>query len=213
MKLEKHAVPGMTDTYIYWTHYSNHPYYQVMNALEHGKADMTVRFTEDQPSFSIWGHLPPEEAKKKLEQIEYASLWEIEPPTDARREIFYLVETLIHATSEEERATLSARIEELAEQDKEEQRQRAAKNVPPKNTSTSTATWQYCTLVFDPGTNTVVKLRGDIHIEGVQPQMQVPVALETAGSQGWEVVGIYQAGQQSQFLPKRPVEHKADDRK
>jgi hypothetical protein len=191
---------------------SKHPYYIARNLLESGVADVLVKFCEAGPSRSVWG----EDAAKFMSREEYASLWEIETPSAFEREHYDVMAAIRDARSVEEIPLLTDKLDALMKRKRAEEQQLAERQdqqVPKvitkviKRAKNTTATWEYNTLVFDPSTNAVVKLMGNSDIEGVQPQVPVPAALEAVGSQGWEVVGIYQAEQQSHFLLKRPITH------
>jgi hypothetical protein len=98
---------------------SHHPYYLVCNLLAEGAADVRVEFREAGPSGSAWADAAPD-AAALLPPLEYASLWEVEPPTELERYLHDLVRRVGDADDEEERAALAAQVNAAARQLKAE---------------------------------------------------------------------------------------------
>jgi hypothetical protein len=90
---------------------SHHPYYLVRNHLAEGAADVRVEFREAGPSGSAWA-----DAAALLPPLEYASLWEIEPPTELERHLHDLMRRVGDTDDEEERAALVAQVNVAARQ-------------------------------------------------------------------------------------------------
>lgn len=94
---------------------SRHPYYWVRNLLEKETIDVVVEYRDSGPSGSRWEEVP-EDLAKRLGRFEYASRWEIEPPTETDLRIYELVEAVARTDTKEERAPLLAELETLTKQ-------------------------------------------------------------------------------------------------
>lgn len=183
---------------------SKHPYYRARNKVECGDADVLIEFCQIGPSHKLF----PEELASTLLRIEYASLWEIEPPTEIEREMYAVVKSIENATSNEDGEMLVARLEILATLSREEKaalEKMSAQSTPIK--PLKDAIWEYLTLVIDPHTNLVVSQIGAIELE-LQLQEPVQLALEKLGKTYWELVGVYQTGSFTHFMLKRPIDSK-----
>jgi hypothetical protein len=97
---------------------SRHPYYWVRNLLEMDAIDVVVEFRASGPSGSRWSDVP-EDLAKELGRFEYASRWEVEPPTGVDLRIYEIAEALAHADTEAESAPLRAELEALTKQAKQ----------------------------------------------------------------------------------------------
>jgi hypothetical protein len=97
---------------------SRHPYYHVRNLYASNSIDVVVQFCEAGPSGSMWDS---EEATAALGRYEYASLWEIEPPTERQRQMHDLVVRVSKTESDEEAAILMAELNALGQQEEDEQ--------------------------------------------------------------------------------------------
>lgn len=119
--------PG--DTTANWRFYqqydSRHPYYWVRNLLEMGTVDVVVEFRERGPSGPMFSDLvesQPSGAEylKQLTRYEYASLWEIEPPTENERLAYELAERIGKAEAETEQAELLEQLRRVVDEIKRE---------------------------------------------------------------------------------------------
>ena len=97
--------------HFYYDHKSKHPYYVARNLLERGDVDVIVAFREKGPSGSVYEGVS-EEAVRRLPRREYASLWEIEPPTPNERVLYELMCRAGEAGTKRERDMWAARAEE-----------------------------------------------------------------------------------------------------
>lgn len=103
----------------FYEYESRHPYHFVRNLLERGDVGVIVQFKETGPSGDAWDGVPAEVASA-LTRIEYASLWEIEPPTERQRRMQELARHVGEAETEEEGADLIAQLSALAAEEESE---------------------------------------------------------------------------------------------
>jgi hypothetical protein len=102
----------------YYEYGVRHPYYWVRDLLTTKMIDVVVEFREAGPSGSKWDS---EEAIAALGRFEYASRWEIEPPTERQRQMHDLVVQLSETVSDEKRGALLAQLQALGQQEDAEQ--------------------------------------------------------------------------------------------
>jgi hypothetical protein len=107
MRQEIGIEPGQA--FVYYRRESNHPYYAVHNLLDGRKIDVIVQFVKTGPSRNLYGVIPADKPTT-LHRIELASLWEIQPPTEAERQRYELVERLGKAETDEEGDALTAQL-------------------------------------------------------------------------------------------------------
>lgn len=93
---------------------SPHPYYWVRDLLELGIINVVVEFRDRGPSGSMWGD---EAAAQAMGRFEWASLWEIEPPTGRQRQAHELMQRIAQAESETEQSALMLQLRALVHEE------------------------------------------------------------------------------------------------
>jgi hypothetical protein len=143
-KEEIGIVPGQA--FIYYRYESKHPYHEVHNLLEARTINLIVEFKESGPSsrHSADDDESVEEISRVL-RTEWASLWEIEPPTDEERQVDQLVTAIGRAKTEEEGDALLEQLRVLS--------QKVAKERPASRTApTSVPASQAAPVVIEQPT-------------------------------------------------------------
>jgi hypothetical protein len=120
--------PGHAFEYLRYE--SNHPYHAVYNLLEARTIDVLVEFIQSGPSHSLYSDNPSEESSR-LSRVEWASLWEIEPPTEDERRLDELFTKLGKAETEEEDSALMEEIRMLSHRMKRAKRKTTSRSVTP----------------------------------------------------------------------------------
>lgn len=102
---------GPEHAFVYYQRRSAHPYHVVDNLLAQRTIDVIVKFVASGPSRPLY-ETDSTDAPGTRCPVEWASLWEIEPPTEDERRLDELVTLLGQSEREEEQAPL---LEELAQ--------------------------------------------------------------------------------------------------
>ncbi len=131
LHLEIGIAPGHAFEYV--RSESNHPYHAVHNLLDARTIDVLVEFVESGPSHNLYGASLADESSH-LPCIEFASLWEIEPPTEDERRLDEVLTQLGHAETEEENSVLLEELRTLSQRVKKAERKASSRRVTPTRT-------------------------------------------------------------------------------
>lgn len=118
--------PSSPDTSTEWRllhlYDSRHPFYWVRNLLEEASVDVVVEFRESGSSGPMFPELVETlgTSQGHLAQFEYASLWEINPPTEKERLRYELMERIGDVNSEDEMKSLAEQVKRLPAEIKRE---------------------------------------------------------------------------------------------
>ena len=127
-RFEIGIAPGHAFEYLRYD--SNHPYHVVHNLLEARTIDVMVEFIQSGPSHSLYRDDPAEESSHRW-RMEWASLWEIEPPTEDERRLDEMLTKLGEAAAEAESSALIEEIRMLSHRVKKTERKTTSRSVTP----------------------------------------------------------------------------------